>query len=86
MGTGLREKIYEAFSNDLPYEVLPDFRVGKVKLYNTVCDNERFIDLQHCSEKKQQLPRPYLTFQKSYTADCMVLKHRPVSTTVGTKH
>ena len=60
MGTGLREKIYEEFSNDLPRDVLlalPAIHtlsgcdstsafvgVGKVKLYDTVCNNERFLD------------------------------------------
>ena len=60
MGTGLREKIYEVFSNDLLREVLWDLPaihalsgcdstsvfvgVGKVKLHNTVCNNERFLD------------------------------------------
>ena len=60
MGTGLREKKYEVFSNDLPREVLlalPAIHVpsscdstsafvgvGKVKLYYTDCNNERFAD------------------------------------------
>jgi hypothetical protein len=60
MGTGIREKIFEIFSNDLSDDVLkalPSIHalsgcdstsalvgIGKVKVYNAVCKNERFLD------------------------------------------
>ena len=59
MGTGIREKIFEIFSNDLSNDVLkalPSIHalsgcdstsalagIGKVKVYKAVCKNERFL-------------------------------------------
>ena len=60
MGTGVREKIYKVFSNDLSDDVLKSLPaihalsgcdstsalvgIGKVKMFNTVCKEESFLD------------------------------------------